>query len=136
MGPLKVTPRRSLPRVERCSLLGASVSPCQRSQQGARRTQAAERRIISYSVKVHRRYQNIIYVTGRNVGKQIEDCWNVHGEKELTDAWTGFTKFILLNERPPNGFSWSGKRLTRKQKTSRPDDAQPDIWKHMSDAAR
>ena len=35
--------------------------------------------------------------------KHIEDCWNVDGERELSDAWTGFTRFILLNERPPEG---------------------------------
>ena len=52
--------------------------------------------------------------------KHIEDYWNVDGEKELSDAWTSFTKTILMNERPPDGFSWSGKRLTRKQTTSRP----------------
>ena len=56
--------------------------------------------------------------------KQIEDHWNVDGKKELSDAWTGFTRFDLLKERPPEGFSWSGWRLTRKQKTSRPDDGQ------------
>ena len=47
--------------------------------------------------------------------KKIEDDWNVDGEKELSDAWTGFTRFILLNERPPDGNTWSGWRLARKQ---------------------
>ena len=28
------------------------------------------------------------------------------------------------------------RRLTRKQTTSRPDNAWPDMWKHMSDAAK
>ena len=42
--------------------------------------------------------------------KQIEDCWNVDGENELSDAWTGFTRFVLLKERAPDGFSWSGER--------------------------
>ena len=50
--------------------------------------------------------------------QQIEDDWNVNGEKELSDALTRFTRFILLNERPPEGFSWSGERLTRKQNFS------------------
>ena len=68
--------------------------------------------------------------------KHIEDYWNVDGEKELSDRWTGFARFILLNERPPEGFSWSGVRLTRKQKTSRPDDVWPDMWDFMSDAAK
>ena len=55
-------------------------------------TVRAERRIISYFIEVHRRYQNNIHITGRNVGKNIEDYWNVNGEKELSDAWTGFTR--------------------------------------------
>ena len=67
--------------------------------------------------------------------KNIDDYWNVDGERELPDSWTGFTRSILLNERPPDGFSWSGVRLTRKQTTSRPDDVWPVMWKRMSDAA-
>ena len=68
--------------------------------------------------------------------KNIEDYWNVDEEKELSDAWTSFTRFILLNERPPDAYTWSGVRLTRKQTNSRPDDVWPDMWKHMSDAAK
>ena len=30
--------------------------------------------------------------------KQIEDHWNMDGERELSDAWTEFTGFILLND--------------------------------------
>ena len=48
--------------------------------------------------------------------KLIEDYWNVDGERELSDAWTSFTRFILLNERPPDGCTWSGGRLTRKKR--------------------
>ena len=60
--------------------------------------------------------------------KNVEDYWNVDGEKELSDAWTGFTRFILLNERPPEEYTWSGRgRLTRKQTTSRPNDIWPDM---------
>ena len=44
--------------------------------------------------------------------KHFEDYWNVDGERELSDAWTGFARFIVLNEKPPDGFSWSGERLT------------------------
>ena len=47
--------------------------------------------------------------------KHLEGYWNVDGEKELSDAWTGLTRFILLNERPPDGYTWSGGRLTRKK---------------------
>ena len=68
--------------------------------------------------------------------KNIEAYWNVDGERELSDAWTGFTRFVLLEERPPEGYTWSGRRLTRKQTTSRPDDVWPDMWKLMSDTAK
>ena len=30
------------------------------------------------------------------LGENIEDCWNVDGEKELSDAWKGFTIFVKL----------------------------------------
>ena len=68
--------------------------------------------------------------------KHIEDYWNVVGEKELSDAWTGFTRFVLLQERPPEEYTWSRRRLTRKQKTSRPNDVWPDMWKLMSAAPK
>ena len=49
--------------------------------------------------------------------KIVEDCWNVDVEKEFSDAWTGSTRFVPLEERPPEGYTWSGRRLTRKQKS-------------------
>ena len=54
----------------------------------------------------------------------------------MSDTRTGFTRYILLNERPPDGYTWCGERLTRKQTTSRPDNVWPDMWKHISDAAK
>ena len=68
--------------------------------------------------------------------KQDDDYWNVDGERELSDSWTGFTRFLILNERPLDGYTCSGERLTRKQTTSRRDTVWPDMWKHMSDAAK
>ena len=53
--------------------------------------------------------------------KNIDDYWNVDGDRELSYTWTGFTRFTILREKPPNGCTWSGRRLTRKQTTSRPD---------------
>ena len=44
--------------------------------------------------------------------KQIEDYWNVDGEKELSNTWTEFTRFVVQKERPPEGYTWSGERLT------------------------
>ena len=55
--------------------------------------------------------------------KRIDDYWNIDGSRDLSCSWTGFTrfKFTLLEEKPPDGYMWSGVRLTRKQLTSRPD---------------
>ena len=77
-----------------------------------------------------------MYITGRTVGENIEDYWNFDGQRKLSDAWTGFTRFVLLKQRPPEEYTWSGWRLTRKQTASRPDDVWPEMWKFMSGAAK
>ena len=60
--------------------------------------------------------------------KRIDGYWNIDGPRDLSDPWTGFTQFTLLEEKPPDGYVWSGKRLTRKQLTSRPDHLWPELW--------
>ena len=30
--------------------------------------------------------------------KRVDDHWNVDGNRNLSDSWTGFTRFTLLNE--------------------------------------
>ena len=30
--------------------------------------------------------------------KHVDDHWNVDGDRELSDAWTGFTRFTKANE--------------------------------------
>ena len=59
--------------------------------------------------------------------KRIDDYWNIDGSRNLSDPWTGFTQFTLLEEKPSNGYIWSGGRLTRKQLTSRPDHLWPEL---------
>ena len=39
--------------------------------------------------------------------KRIDDCWNVDASRDLSDPWTGFTQFTLLEEKPPDGDMWS-----------------------------
>ena len=45
--------------------------------------------------------------------KRIDDYWNIDGSRDLSDLWTGFTQFTLLDEKAPDGYTWSGGRLTR-----------------------
>ena len=60
--------------------------------------------------------------------RRIDDYWNIDGSRDLSDYWTGFTPFTLLEEKPPDGFLWSRGRLTRKQLTSRTDYCWPEFW--------
>ena len=66
--------------------------------------------------------------------KRIDDYWNIDGSRDLSDPWKGFTQFTLL--KVPDGYMWSGRRLTRKQLTSRPDHLWPELWKSMGKNAK
>ena len=55
----------------------------------------------------------------------IDDYWNIDGSRDLSYPCARFTQFTLLEETPPDGYMWSGRRLTRKQLTSRPDYLWP-----------
>ena len=39
--------------------------------------------------------------------KRIDDYWNVDGSRDLSDPWTSFTQFTLLEEKLPDGILWS-----------------------------
>ena len=60
--------------------------------------------------------------------RRIDDYWKIDGSRDLSDSWTGFTEFTQLEEKPPNGYLWSGRRLTKRQATSRPDHLWPELW--------
>ena len=45
---------------------------------------------------------------------RIDDYWNIDGSRDLSEYWTGFTQFILLEEKPPDGYMWPRERLTKK----------------------
>ena len=68
--------------------------------------------------------------------RRIDDYWNIDGSRDLSDPWTRFTQFTLLEEKPPNGYMWSGGRLTRKQLTCRPDHLWPELWENMGKNAK
>ena len=59
---------------------------------------------------------------------RIDDHWNIDGSRDLSDSWTGFTQFIPLDEKPPDGYMWSAVRLTKRQATSRPDRLWLELW--------
>ena len=53
--------------------------------------------------------------------RRIDYNWNIDGSRDLSDSWTRFTQFTPLEEKPPDGYMWSGGRLTKRQVTSRPE---------------
>ena len=60
--------------------------------------------------------------------KQMDDYWNVDSNRHLSDSWKVFTKFTQEKEKPPKGYMWSGRRLTKIQATTRPDHVSPENW--------
>ena len=68
--------------------------------------------------------------------RRIDDYWNIDGSRDLSDSWTGFTQFTLLEEKPPDGYMWSGERLTKRQATSRPDHLWPELWTKLGRNAK
>ena len=60
--------------------------------------------------------------------RRIDDYWNIDGSRDLSDSLTGITQFTLLEKKPPDGYTWSGERLTGRPVTSRPDHLWPELW--------
>ena len=62
-------------------------------------TLLAERRIIPIPLK----YIDVSRTTHTNLDvkqeKRIDDYWNIDGSRDLSDSWTGFTQFTLLEEK-------------------------------------
>ena len=77
------------------------------------------------SFPIQLKYSDVSWTTHWNLDvkqeRRIDDYWNVEGSRDLSDYWTGFTQFTLLEEKPADGKMLSGRRLTRKQLTSRPE---------------
>ena len=67
-----------------------------------------------------------------DVSRTTRTNWDVKQERRIDDYWNidgsrGSTQFTLWEEKPPDGYMWSGERLTRRQLTSRPDHPRPEL---------
>ena len=67
---------------------------------------------------------------------RIDDYRNIDGSRDLSDSSTSFTQFTLLSEKLPEGYMWSGERLTKRQATSRPDQLWPELWTKLARNAK
>ena len=80
------------------------------------------------------KYIDVSRTTHTNLDVKQEK--RIDGTRDLSDFWTRFTQFILLEEKPPDGYMWSGERLTREQLTSRPDHLWPELWTKLGTNAQ
>ena len=94
-----------------------------------------EPRVKLYSLReelfpIPLKYTDVSRTTQTNLDDMQESCiddyWNIDGSRDLSDSWTSFTQFTLLDEKPPDGDIWSGERLTERQATSKPDHLWPE----------
>ena len=46
--------------------------------------------------------------------KRNDDYWNIEGSRDLSDPWTGFTQFTLLEEKPPDGYMVVRRRIHKE----------------------
>ena len=67
-------------------------------------TLLAERRIIPYSTEIHWRLQNYTHELGCYARTTHRWLLEIDGSRNLSDSWTGYTQFTLLEEKPPDGF--------------------------------
>ena len=86
------------------------------------------------------KYIDVTRTTRTNLdGKQerrIDDYWNIDGSRDLSDSWPCFTQLTPLEEKPPDGYMWSGERLTKRQVTFRPDHLWPELWTKLGKNAQ
>ena len=64
------------------------------------------------------RYIDVTRATSATLGvmlwRRIDDSWNIEWDRDLSDAWTGFTRFTVLDEKPPVGCTWSGEAADKE----------------------
>ena len=82
------------------------------------------------------KYIDVVRRTNTMLGVMLEhrinDHRNVDGGQEPSAPWTGLTLFLKLNEKLPDRYAWSGKRLTKGQATSRTNDLWPEFWSSVT----
>ena len=68
-----------------------------------------EKKHFLYSAEVYGRLQKHSYIIWCNIGENIYDYSNVDGERELSDAWSDFSRLVWLNKRSSDGCAWIGE---------------------------
>ena len=80
---------------------------------------------------MHRRTHTDIEDLSEN---QVDDLWTDDGERELSFPWRGKTVFDILHLPAPPGYEYQSGRLTKVQKTPRPENVWVEVWRGMGPA--
>ena len=68
--------------------------------------------------------------------KHIDDHWNVTGEKRIVRCMDRLDKICSIKGKATGRIHMVRGETDQETKISRPDSVRPDMWKHMSDAAK
>ena len=60
--------------------------------------------------------------------RRLDGFGTIDSDRNLSEPWTGVTQFTRLNEKPPDGYVWSGGEADKISSN--------DKWSGMSKAAR
>ena len=105
-----------------------SSSPRRASNSAAR----AEGRNIPDFTAVHWRGQDKTYDLGRVARKAEKMIVGDWCESKFIGVMVRWRSSQYWMEEPPDGYVWSGRRLTTIQATTRPDHLWPEIWSATS----
>ena len=61
----------------------------------------------------------------------INDIWTEAKGVNLSEEWSGTTRFWILRTRLPEGYKWVDGRPTKIQNTTRPDRIWPEAWTQL-----
>ena len=64
------------------------------------------------------------------------DIWTAANGVNISEKWTGTTRFQILRTRLPEGLRRVNGRPTKIQKTTRPDSIWPEAWTRLSQNQR
>ena len=62
--------------------------------------------------------------------KRVDDYWSIGGSRDLSDSWTDFTQFTLLDKKHPDGYVWSLKEKQNGQMKNQ-NSIMPEDYKEF-----
>ena len=72
--------------------------------------------------------------------RRIDNYWSIDVSRDLSESWTGFTQFTLLDEKLPDGYVWSGEETDKTASDIQATSFMPRTlernWKEMQSRSK